>query len=326
MLLFLVMEINWKWVAVGVTAGVGIFVIKRYMAGGVCRSRALMTGKTVIVTGANCGIGKATATELAKRRARVILACRDLDKANAAVKDIRSQTDQGVLIVKTLDLASFRSIKEFAAQVIKEEPRIDVLINNAGVYGCPFARTEDGLEIQMGVNHFGHFLLTNLLLDKLKSSAPSRVVVVSSGLHKYGKIDFENFNSEEGYDGEAVYKNSKLANNLFARELTRRLEGTGVSIYCLRPGMVRSNLGRHVQMPLVVRVLGYFLGWLLVKSPYEGCQTVLHCAIAEEVEGVSGNFYGNCKQEEWTSVSLDDEKAKNLWEVSERLTKLKSAV
>lgn len=326
MLLFLVMEINWKWVAVGVTAGVGIFVIKRYMAGGVCRSRALMTGKTVIVTGANCGIGKATATELAKRRARVILACRDLDKANAAVKDIRSQTDQGVLIVKTLDLASFRSIKEFAAQVIKEEPRIDVLINNAGVYGCPFARTEDGLEIQMGVNHFGHFLLTNLLLDKLKSSAPSRVVVVSSGLHKYGKIDFENFNSEEGYDGEAVYKNSKLANNLFARELTRRLEGTGVSIYCLRPGMVRSNLGRHVQMPLVVRVLGYFLGWLLVKSPYEGCQTVLHCAIAEEVEGVSGNFYGNCKQEEWTSVSLDDEKAKNLWEVSERLTRLKSAV
>ena len=320
------MEINWKWVAVGVTAGVGIFVIKRYMAGGVCRSRALMTGKTVIVTGANCGIGKATATELAKRRARVILACRDLDKANAAVKDIRSQTDQGVLIVKTLDLASFRSIKEFAAQVIKEEPRIDVLINNAGVYGCPFARTEDGLEIQMGVNHFGHFLLTNLLLDKLKSSAPSRVVVVSSGLHKYGKIDFENFNSEEGYDGEAAYKNSKLANNLFARELTCRLEGTGVSIYCLRPGMVRSNLGRHVQMPLVVRVLGYFLGWLLVKSPYEGCQTVLHCAIAEEVEGVSGNFYGNCKQEEWTSVSLDDEKAKNLWEVSERLTKLKSAV
>lgn len=318
------MEINWKWVAVGVT-GIGIFVIKRYMAGGVCRSRALMIGKTVIVTGANCGIGKATAAELAKRRARVILACRDLDKANAAVKDIRSQTDQGELIVKKLDLASFRSIREFTAQVIKEEPRIDVLINNAGVYGCPFSRTENELEMQMGVNHFGHFLLTNLLLDKLKSSAPSRVVVVSSGLHKYGKIDFENFNSEEGYNGEDVYKNSKLANNLFARELTHRLEGTGVSVYCLRPGMVRSNLGRHVQMPLVVRVLGYFLGWLLVKSPYEGCQTVLHCSIAEELEGVSGNFYGNCKEEEWTSVSLDDDKAKKLWEVSERLTKLKSA-
>lgn len=317
------MEINWKWVAVGVT-GIGIFIIKRYMAGGVFRSRALMIGKTVIVTGANCGIGKATAAELAKRRARVILACRDLDKANAAVKDIRSQTDQGELIVKKLDLASFRSIREFTAQVIKEEPRIDVLINNAGVYGCPFSRTENELEMQMGVNHFGHFLLTDLLLDKLKSSAPSRVVVVSSGLHKYGKIDFENFNCEEGYNGEDVYKNSKLANNLFARELTRRLEGTGVSVYCLRPGMVRSNLGRHVQMPLVVRVLGYFLGWLLVKSPYEGCQTVLHCAIAEELEGVSGNFYGDCKEEQWSSVSLDDDKAKKLWEVSERLTKLKS--
>lgn len=304
----------------GVAAGIGLIVIKRYLAGGVCRSRSLMTGKTVIITGGNCGIGKATAMELAKRKARVIIACRDLDKANAAAKDIRSKVDQGELIVKQLDLASFQSIREFAKEVTRDEQHVDVLINNAGVYQCPLSRTEEGLEMQMGVNHFGHFLLTNLLMDKLKSSAPSRVVVVSSGLSKYGKIDFTNLNSEVEYDKSAAYNNSKLANNLFARELARRVAGSEVSIYCLRPGMVWTDLGRHDPLPFVLKVLA----WLLVKSPYEGCQTVVHCAVAEELEGVNGEFYADCKKEKWSDVSMDDENAWKLWEVSESSTKINS--
>lgn len=316
------MAIDWRWLVLGAT-GLGVLALRRYMAGGVCRSRALMTGKTVVITGANTGIGRATATELAKRDARVILACRDIDRANAAVREIRSQTGKGQLVVRKLDLASFQSIRDFAEGILDEESRLDVLVNNAGVYGCPFSTTEDGLEMQIGVNHFGHFLLTDLLLDKLKSSAPSRVVIVSSGLHKYGTIKFDNLNGEIEYNAEAAYKNSKLANNLFARELSRHLEGTGVGVFCLRPGMVRTDLGRHVQMPLLLRILGKFFGWLLIKSPYDGCQTVLYCSIAKELDGVSGNFYSNCKEERWSDVSLDDDKARKLWEISEKLTKLK---
>jgi len=244
------MHSKWKWIVLG-AAGVGILMIRRHMGGGVYRSRALMTGKTVIITGANTGIGKATATELAKREARVILACRDVAKGEKAAMDIRSVTKSGELIVRYLDLASFASIRSFVDEIQREHVHVNVLINNAGVYHCPERwTTEDGLEMQMGVNHFGHFLLTNLLLDGLKASVPSRVVVVSSGLHQYGNIEFNNLNSEYVYDKSAAYNNSKLANNLFARELARRCRSTGVHVHCLRPGMVRSDLGRHVQVSL----------------------------------------------------------------------------
>jgi retinol dehydrogenase-14 len=312
---------NWQWVLLGAT-GLGIIMIRRHMAGGVCHSKCLMKGKTVIVTGANTGIGKATATELAKREARVILACRDVSKAEKAVQDIRAVTKKGDLVVHQLDLANFKSIRSFVDEIVKKEVKLDVLINNAGIYHCPHWTTDDGLEMQMGVNHFGHFLLTNLLLDKLKSCVPSRVVIVSSGLHQYGTIDFNNLNSEHGYDKAKAYNNSKLANNLFARALSRRLEGSGVSVHCLRPGMVHSDLGRHARVPQFLRWISYPLAWLLVKSTYEGCQTVVYCAVAEELDGVTGQFYGDCKREEWSTMSLDDETADKLWQVSERIVHL----
>jgi len=156
--------------AAGVSAGLGIALIRRSVAGNVFRSQTLLKGKTVLVTGANTGIGKATALELAKRGARVIMACRYVSKAERAVQDIRQQTDSGQLIVRRLDLASLQSVREFAACICQEEEFIHVLINNAGVYQCPYTLTEDGLEMQMAVNHFGHFLLVHLLLDKLKAS------------------------------------------------------------------------------------------------------------------------------------------------------------
>jgi len=160
----------WTWVAVGVTAGLGAVLIRRLVAGNVCESRASMNDKTVVVTGASAGIGKATALELAKRGARVIMACRDIRKAEKAADDIRRQTSCGQLIVRKLDLASLTSVREFAACMRQEEEFIHALINNAGVYGLPYTLTEDGLEMQMAVNHFGHFLLVHLLLDKLKAS------------------------------------------------------------------------------------------------------------------------------------------------------------
>jgi NAD(P)-dependent dehydrogenase (short-subunit alcohol dehydrogenase family) len=164
-------ERYWKWIAVGVTAGLGVLLIRRRIAGPVCRSGMELKGKTIIVTGASSGIGKATALELARRHGRVIMACRNLEKAELAKKDIQSKTKNGELIVRKLDLASLKSVREFAERICREEICVHILVNNAGVYQCPYERTEDGLEMQMAINHFGHFLLTNLLIDKLKASS-----------------------------------------------------------------------------------------------------------------------------------------------------------
>ncbi|KAM9339519.1 retinol dehydrogenase 14b isoform 2-T2 [Symphorus nematophorus] len=162
-----------------------------------------MRGKTVIVTGANCGIGKALAGELLKLRARVVMACRDLRSAEEAARDIQRQAgpEQGEVVIKHLDLSSLRSVRQFCEDIQKEESKIDILINNAGVYQCPYTKTEDGFEMQLGVNHLGHFLLTHLLLDLLKTLSPSRIVVVSSKLYKYGHINFDDLNSETGGHG-----------------------------------------------------------------------------------------------------------------------------
>ncbi|AWP20270.1 putative retinol dehydrogenase 14-like [Scophthalmus maximus] len=283
-----------------------------------------MRGKTVIVTGANCGIGKALAAELVKLRARVILACRDQRSAEEAARDIRKQAGpgQGQVVVKHLDLASLGSVRRFCEEMNEEESKIDVLINNAGVYQCPYAKTEDGFEMQLGVNHLGHFLLTHLLLDLLKTSAPSRVVVVSSKLYKYGRVNFDDLNSESNYDKSSCYSQSKLANLLFTLELARRLEGTGVTVNALTPGIVRTRLGRHVQIPLLAKPLFYIASLLFFKSPLQGAQTPLYLACAPEVEGVSGKCFANCEEEELMARATDEHAAKKLWDVSSRMVGL----
>ena len=199
---------------------------------------------------------------------------------------------------------------------LKEEPRLDVLINNAGVFQCPYMKTEDGFEMQFGVNHLGHFLLTNLLLGLLKSSAPSRIVVVSSKLYKYGDINFEDLNSEQSYNKSFCYSRSKLANILFTRELARRLEGTSVTVNVLHPGVVRTNLGRHIHIPLLVRPLFNLVSWAFFKTPEEGAQTAVYLASSPEVEGVSGRYFGDCK-EELLPKAMDESVARKLWDISE---------
>ena len=178
----------WKWIAIGVSTGIGLLLVRRRIAGAVCRCDTLLKGKTVIVTGANTGIGKATALEVARRYGRVIMACRDLKKGEAAKKEISSITPNGELVVRKLDLASLKSVREFARQICQEEICLHALVNNAGVMECPYQLTEDGLETHMAVNHFGHFLLTNLLLDKLKASIVSFFSETEIGLysvHRY---------------------------------------------------------------------------------------------------------------------------------------------
>nr|KAG5688356.1 hypothetical protein BaRGS_032924 [Batillaria attramentaria] len=289
-----------------------------------CKNTETLEGKTVIVTGANCGIGEATALELAKRHARVILACRDVASAENSVKYIRRYTKNGDLVVRQLDLASFASIREFSRKVLAEESHIDILVNNAGVFQCPYTKTKDGFEMQMGVNHLGHFLLTNLLLDRLKKSAPSRIIVVSSALHKYGAINFDDFNSEKEYNKRKSYSNSKLANALFARELSQRLDGKGVNVYCVHPGMVATNLGRHVMSRFARKLLTPIAVLLGLKTAEEGSQTIVYCAVASELQKTTGGYFGYLKQEPWTAAASDLGVAKKLWELSEKLTGLSS--
>ncbi|NXJ66934.1 RDH14 dehydrogenase, partial [Rostratula benghalensis] len=294
-------------------------------AGAVAGSGASMRGKTVIITGANSGLGRAAAAELLRMQARVIMGCRDRARAERAAREIRAELGEqgeaeeggGELVVRELDLASLRSVRAFCHRVLQEEPRLDVLINNAGVFQCPYMKTEDGFEMQFGVNHLGHFLLTNLLLGLLKNSAPSRIVVVSSKLYKYGEINFEDLNSEISYNKSFCYSRSKLANILFARELARRLEGTGVTVNSLHPGIVRTNLGRHVNIPLLAKPLFNLVSWAFFKTPLEGAQTSIYLASSPDVEGVSGKYFGDCKEEELLPKAMDDLVARKLWDISE---------
>ncbi|KAL1783056.1 retinol dehydrogenase 14 [Sigmodon hispidus] len=291
------------------------------------RDRSAMHGKTVLITGANSGLGRATAAELLRLGARVIMGCRDRSRAEEAAGQLLQELGQaggqepnaseGQLIVKELDLASLRSVRAFCQELLQEEPRLDVLINNAGVFQCPYMKTEDGFEMQFGVNHLGHFLLTNLLLGLLKSSAPSRIVVVSSKLYKYGDINFEDLNSEQSYNKSFCYSRSKLANILFTKELARRLEGSNVTVNVLHPGIVRTNLGRHIHIPLLARPLFNLVSWAFFKTPLEGAQTSIYLASSPEVEGVSGRYFGDCKEEELLPKAMDESVARKLWDISE---------
>ncbi|XP_038621873.1 retinol dehydrogenase 12-like [Tachyglossus aculeatus] len=285
---------------------------RKYFAGGVCRSTARLHGKVVVITGANTGIGKETAKDLARRGARVIIACRDVLKGESAASEIRAGTGNQQVLVRRLDLADTKSIRAFADRFLAEEKQLHILINNAGVMMCPYSKTADGFEMHLGVNHLGHFLLTHLLLGRLKESAPARVVNVSSLAHILGKIRFHDLQGEKRYSGNLAYCHSKLANILFTRELARRLQGTGVTTYALHPGLVHSELVRHsLLMCLVWRLFSFF-----VKSSQEGAQTSLHCAVAEDLESLSGKYFSDCKRAPVSARGRNDATARRLWEVS----------
>ncbi|XP_078505331.1 retinol dehydrogenase 13 isoform X1 [Lissotriton helveticus] len=310
---------------VGTAIG-GTIILKDYIGGGACTSKAEIKGKTVIITGANTGIGKETALELAKRGGKIILACRDMNKCEEAAKEIRGKTLSHNVFAKHLDLASMKSVSEFAQKINEEEPHVDILINNAAIMRCPYWKTDDGFEMQFGVNHLGHFLLTNLLLEKLKNSGHSRIINVSSLAHIAGEIDFDDLNWEKKkYDTKAAYCQSKLANVLFTKELARRLEGTRVTANSLHPGVAATELGRHTGMhksTFSSTALGP-LFWVLVKSPKQAAQPTIYLAVAEEMEGISGKYFDGLKEKQPAAKAEDDQTARMLWEKSAELVHLK---
>ncbi|XP_036935758.1 retinol dehydrogenase 12, like [Acanthopagrus latus] len=278
-------------------------------------STAKLDGKTVVITGANTGIGKETALDLAKRGAKIIMGCRDMEKAEAAVKEIiEGSANQNVSCLK-LDLSDSKSIREFA-EAINKEPKLDILINNAGVMVCPYGKTADGFEMQIGVNHFGHFLLTYLLIDLIKKSAPARIITVSSMAHSWGSINLEDINSEKSYDKSKAYAQSKLANVLFSHTLAKKLEGTGVTTYSLHPGVVQTDLWRHLNGPqqFVMKMVSPF-----TKNSVQGAQTTIYCAVEPSLENQTGGYYSDSAPAKCSASGKNDDLAQKLWELSCRL-------
>ncbi|XP_071789997.1 retinol dehydrogenase 13-like [Asterias amurensis] len=298
-----------------------------------CTSDAKLNGNTVIVTGGNSGIGRVTALDLAKRGARVILACRNLQKAEDVAKDIKSSSGNSEVVVRHLDLSSLQSVREFAQKIIETEDRLDLLINNAGVAAMETgAVTKDNFEYVFGTNHFGHFLLTNLLLDLLKKSALKRVVTVSSSLHELSsRLNMTREDQSVAsflYPHLQDYLSSKLANVLFARELASREKASGLVSISLHPGMTNTPIWQtnfaNVSpfMGALYRAFSPIM-WLFFIDETAGAQTTLHCALDESVAELSGKYFDNCAEYEPSPFAQDDELAKELWTVSCEATGLK---
>jgi light-dependent protochlorophyllide reductase len=300
-----------------------------------------LSGKTYIVTGANSGVGLATTTQLARQGAHVVMACRRVQAGEEARQGLGEL--RGSLEVMELDLGSLDSVRHFAAEFKKKHNRLDGLVNNAGIMGPKFGRTKEGFETQFGVNHLGHFLLTELLLDLLKASVPSRIVILSSVAHAGSEknrptIHFEDLNYENRkYSGTGAYAESKLANVLHAKELAKRLEGSGVAVFSVHPGWARSNLVASI-MPAWVQnvVMKPFSGLLTMMSNEDAAQTTLHCLLDDEAPRHSGEYFSQksilysdkeCKKGGWPMRSPnehahDPELARKLYEVSLELVGL----
>lgn len=271
-----------------------------------------MQGKHVLITGGNSGIGLVASMELAKQGATVVLACRDSDKTSAALEQINSVARTETINLP-VDLANLQSVRDLAQAYKTQYQQLDVLINNAGIFPAKQRLTDDGFEMQFGVNHLAHFLLTHQLLDLLKQSAPSRIVTVSSKLHAKGNIDFESFQGYPKYNPQTAYGQSKLANVLFSNELAERLSGSGVTSNCLHPGAVSTDIVRD--MPWAIRKL---LGLLFI-APDKGAKTTLMLASDASLTDTTGKYYDQCELAACAALANDKALRQKLWQVSTEL-------
>ncbi len=273
-----------------------------------------LSGKTVLITGVNSGLGLESMRVLASRGAHVIGAARSLEKAEAACKQVAGSTTP-----VACELSDFASVAACADEVARRFETLDVLLCNAGIMALPQLEQRHGLELQFVTNHLGHFLLTTRLLGRVKAAPAGRVVVVSSGAHLMGPrggIDFDNLTGERGYDGWRFYGQSKLANILMARELDRRLEGTSATANALHPGVIETNLGRHFEgRPTLMSLLARPFR----RTVPQGAATQCWLAAHPDLEGVGGHYFASCKPSFSSRASRDPDKARRLWELSEEL-------
>lgn len=279
-----------------------------------------MDGKVVLITGGTSGIGKATAIALAAMGADVTITGRNRERGEQAVVDVRRESGNEQVELMIADLAAQAEVRRLAEEFRERHDRLDVLVNNAGLVTSERTETPDGMESQFAINHLAPFLLTNLLLDLLKSSAPSRIVTVSSEGHRWGKMDLDDLQSTKRYRGFPVYGMTKLANILFTRESAERLRGTGVTANCLHPGGVSTNFGNNNTgvLTMLFRAFKPFM-----RTPEQGADTVIYLASSPEVEGMTGKYLADRKIKVAAGAAYDEGLQKKLWEKSEELTGLK---
>jgi retinol dehydrogenase 14 len=279
-----------------------------------------MTGKTVLITGGTGGIGRAAAIRLASMGTRVGITGRDLGRAQRAAAEIASVSDNATVDVFVADMSSQAEVRRLAQEVLTAYPRLDVLLNNVGGFWSHRHVTADGLEHTFALNHLAPFLLTSLLLDRLKASAPARVVTVSSGAQSMGEIDFDDLMGERRYSGQTAYNQSKLANVMFTYELARRLSGTGVTATALHPGMTNTAFSAEdpsrAFAPLV-KVIRPFM-----RKPEQGADTPVYLASAPQAEGLSGQYFANREAKRSNKSSYDAVATARLWQVSADLVGL----
>lgn len=274
-----------------------------------------MDGKVCIVTGANAGIGKATAVGLAKLGATVVMVCRSRERGEAARQEIIDRSGRSAVHLLLADLASQTDIRQLAQTLLEQFPRIDVLINNAAIIPLRRSVSVDGLELQLAVNHLAPFLLTNLLLDRLQASVPARVITVSSGVHRGATINFDDLQSELRYHHTNVYSMTKLMNVLFTRELAQRLRGSGVTAYSLHPGVPSTKLSAHYAGREGHERASF-------AELMDAAQTSIYLATAPGIEDLSGEYFANSQVQRSTAVANDPALAQKLWQVSAQLTHL----
>ncbi|KAJ8287250.1 hypothetical protein GJAV_G00049380 [Gymnothorax javanicus] len=279
-----------------------------------------LKGKTAIVTGANTGIGKFVALDFARRGAHVILGCRNEALGTAAMQEIRQNTGNPDVHLRLVDTSSLASVRAFAEGILREEKQLHILVNNAGVSGLQKEITAEGLERTFATNHLGPFLLTNLLLELMKSSAPARIVSVSSMNHRWGVVDFSQFRGENLPPYlSSIYNNTKLHNIICTNELARRLQGTGVTANSLHPGVVYTQMIRNQSWK--IRFLFHLLGIFFFKSAEEGAVSTIYCAVSEEVEGITGKYFdSDCSLVLPAPLARDPALAVKDFEICERLT------
>ena len=281
-----------------------------------------MEGEVVLITGGTSGIGKAAATALAGMGAEVVVNGRNRERGEVAVEEIQRESGSDNVFLLLADLSVQSEVRRLAGEFRTRYDRLDVLVNNAGLVLKRRTETPDGIETTLAINHLAPFLLTNVLLDLLRKSAPSRIITVSSGAERMGKIDFDDLQSEKRYRGFQVYGMTKLANIIFTFELAERLEGTGVTANCMHPGAVNTNFGANNRggMALFFRAFKPFM-----RSPEQGAETLVYLAASPEAEEMSGEYLTDHEVQAASKEAYDESVRKRLWEVSEELTGLKAA-
>ncbi len=278
-----------------------------------------LSGKTCMITGASSGLGLATATALARMGARIVLVCRDRGRGEAALSQIVQTTRNRDVEVMLADLSSQDAIRKLAGEFLAKERPLHALVNNAGAINMRRSLTVDGIETTFAVNHLAYFLLTLLLLDRLKASAPARIVNVTSEGHRTTGIRFDDLGGERDYAPFRAYCQSKLANVLFTHELARRLQGTGVTVNSVHPGAVATRLAQNNAAWL--RIL-FKLAGLFFRSPERGAATSVYLASSPTVTDVTGRYFADSREKRSSPASYDEATARRLWEISARMTRL----